>query len=232
MLRRQFLQLISDLRAELERSSDPAVGVSDFPTLKQKINRVYETLYDEYDWPHLTRTFDAIPLQAGQRYYGPSAGMDFDRMAEVVVWQSGQPVPIERGITFGDYASYNSELDHRSDPVVKWDVRFDDSGNKEVIEVWPIPASNSGTIQFRGIRKFTPLVDDADVCHLDDKVVVLYAAAELVPAKSGNKQLLLAAAKERLNRIKGRSKVGTSNIRMGLGGIQPRSTGVTVRVSG
>src|SRR5690606_40887273 len=60
IFRRQFSQLVTDLRAELERASEPAIAVADSATLRQKINRVYETLYAGYDWPHLERVFDAI----------------------------------------------------------------------------------------------------------------------------------------------------------------------------
>ncbi len=230
MLRRQFLQLISDLRAELERSSDPAVGVSDYPTLKQKINRVYETLYADYDWPHLMRTFEAIPLHTGQRYYDMPEDLDYDRIEEVAVWWSSQPLKIDRGIEFADYNYVNSETGATQDPPQKWDVRYDEAGDKEVIEVWPIPASNENTLQFRGIQKFKPLVDDADVCRLDDRMIVLFAAAELAPAKSGNKQIFLQAANKRMQQIRGRSKSGSGPVRIGLGEARAPQRGVTIRV--
>src|SRR5690606_33146019 len=141
IFRRQFSQLVTDLRAELERASEPAIAVADSATLRQKINRVYETLYAGYDWPHLERVFDAIPLQAGQRYYDPPEDMDFDRLTEApVCWNNNLALPLERGISFADYNTYNSENGDQSDPAIKWDVRYDETGNKEVLEIWPIPA--------------------------------------------------------------------------------------------
>lgn len=234
MLRRQFLQLISDLRAELERASEPAVGVSDYPTLKTKLNRVYETLYADFDWPHLTKTFDPIQLQAGERYYDFPEDLDFDRLTEKpVTWVNRLPIPIERGIVFADYAAFNSEAGVQVDPVVKWDVRYDDQNDKEMIEVWPIPASGANTLQFRGIQKFAPLVDDNDICRLDDKMIVLFAAAELAPVKGGNKQLFLQAANKRMLQVRGRAKTDTENFRIGLGEHRPRlSYRALVRVSG
>lgn len=233
MLRRQFLQIVSDLRAELERSSDPAVGVSDYPTLKQKINRVYETLYADYDWTHLVTTFDPITLHTGQRYYDFPEDLDFDRLTEKpVVWWNEQPVELTRGISFADYAYVNSEDDATQDPPEKWDVRFDTTGNKEVIEVWPIPASNDNTLQFRGIQKFSRLVDDSDVCRLDDQMVILFAAAELAPVKSGNRELFLQAANKRMMQLRGNNKAGSGRTYIGGSANRPQSNGVIVRVSG
>lgn len=230
--RRQFLQLVYDLRAELERSSDPAAGVSDLPTLKRKIQRVYETLYAEYDWPHLSQKFDPIELQAGQRYYEFPTDLDFDRIEDVVVWQNSVPLRPKRGIGFEELTQYNSDDDERSDPVMKWDVQF--VTNKEMCEVWPIPASAGQTIQFKGTKKFQQLVDDADLCLLDDHIVILHAAAELAPPKSGNRQAFLAAAQQRMDRIKGRSKTGENSVRIGLGsGSSPSiSSRAVVRISG
>lgn len=231
MRRKQFGQLISDLRAELERSSDPAVGVSDLPTLKQKIARTYETLYDEHDWPHLNQMFPPIALQAGQRYYDFPDDLDFDRLEQVVVWYSGRPFEAIRGIGFEQFAFYNSEEDERSDPAQRWDVRFVQT--KEQVEVWPVPASNNTTLQFKGTRKFAPLINDSDLCLLDDNMVVLFAAAELAPAKSGNKQVFLSAAQQRLARVKGRMDAGDSRLRVGMGRSEPRPMSrAIVRVSG
>src|SRR5690242_18811291 len=229
MLRRQFLQIVTDLRAELERSTDPAVGVSDFPTLKTKLNRVYETLYADYDWPHLMRTFDKTPLHTGERYYDPPEDLDYDRIEEVVVWWSSQPVPITRGISFQDYAFVNSEEGATQDPVEKWDVRYD--SGKPTIEVWPIPASNQNSLQFRGIQKFKPLVDDADVCLLDDKMVVLFAAAEIAPAKGGNKQIFLQAANKRMLQIRGNAKSASPRVRIGGAEMRPAPRGAIIRVA-
>jgi hypothetical protein len=225
--------MITDLRAELERSSTPSVNVADLETLKQKINRVYETLYDQYDWPFLRKIFDRIPMQQDERYYSVPTDLDFDRIEKVVCWQNNLQTPIDGGISIEDYAIYSSEDGDVADPVLKWDVRFDDVNDVEVIEVWPMPASNSNSIQFQGVIKFAPLVNDDDLCRLDDKVIILYAAAELVPEKSGKREILLAAAKDRLHRIKGRSKSASTNIRIGMGeGSSSQPDKAIIRIAG
>jgi hypothetical protein len=228
--RKQFTQLISDVRAELRRNNDPGVRAADLPSIQQAIGRAYESLYDEYDWPHLRQVFARITLSAGERYYDFPDDMDFDRLEKVVVWQSSLPIPITRGIDFEEYAEYDSEADVRGDPVSKWDVRWQTT--KEMIEVWPIPASNTQALQFVGITKFQQLVDDADLCRLDDNIVVLTAAISLETNKETKleKQIALAA---RLVRVKGRSQGASGFVRIGLGAVDHGlRRGAVVRVSG
>lgn len=232
MRRKQFRQLISALRAELRRSSDPAVGVSDLPTLKQTIARCYETAFDSYDWPHLSKIFDKIPLQAGERYYDFPEDTDYDRIDRAVCWFGSTPIEMSRGIDFEEYAERDSTQGERSDPALKWDVRSTDT--VEQCEIWPIPASNNYSVQFKGHIKFAPLVDEEDLCLIDDQLVVLMAAAELLPAgKAGDSQIKLTAAQARAAGLKARSKQSTTTVRVGLGGksrqVLSRSI---VRVSG
>lgn len=216
MRRKQFGQLVTALRAELSRSTDPAVGVADLPTLKQVLSRNYEAAYQSYDWPHLNKIFDKIPLNAGQRFYDFPEDCDYDDLKRIVVWWNAQPVPIERGIGFEEYTTYDSAAGATSDPVLKWDVRFTDT--HEQMEVWPVPASSQQSIQIEGQARFVPLVDDADLCRIDDQIVVLASAVELVPTKERQSaQAKLAAAQQRIGRIKGRSKANSGTIRMGLG---------------
>lgn len=231
MRRKQFAQLISDLRAELSRSTDPAVGVSDLPTLKQILARNYEAAYQGYDWPHLT-IMPIVSLNGGQQFYDFPDDLDYDDLDEVVVWWNNLPVQIERGIGFAEYATYNSAAGAVSDPVCKWDVRY--TSTHEQMEVWPVPASSNGSIQFKGRAKFVPLVNDDDLCRIDDQVVVLMSAVELVPVKERQAaQAKLSAAQARIARVKGRSKSGSERVRIGLGRANPPVHGRSVvRVSG
>lgn len=197
----QFLQLVTKLRAELGRSTSPALGVADVPTLKHAINRAYGTLYKK-DWQHLRTEFAKIPLAAGQRYYDPPALLDSDRVEKTVVWWSGEPYPICKGIGFEHYAAYDSTLDERNSPAMRWDVRW--TGVADQIEIWPIPADNQQSLQFVGKTKFTPLVNDIDTCRLDDDLVVLHAAARLAVSRKSNEAAMFAAdAKELLEELLG-----------------------------
>lgn len=232
MRRKQFGQLITDLRAELLKSTDPAVGVADLPTLRQVLARNYESIYQSYDWPHLNVVFSRIPLSAGQRYYDFPDDCDYDDVKQAVVWWNSQPVHIERGIGFEHYATHDSEGGATSDPVSRWDVRW--TSTREQMEVWPVPASGGQAVQFEGTAKFVPLIEDADLCRIDDHIVVLASAIELVPEKSRQAaQAKLAAAQSRIASVKGRSKSASGSIRLGLGGSNPPLYGKSViRVSG
>lgn len=195
----QLLTLITMLRAELGRSTSPALGVADVPTLKQALNRAYETLYKK-DWQHLRREFAKITLSAGQRYYDLPTLLDSDRVEKAVVWWNGEPYPLCKGIGFEHFAAYDSTIDERNSPAARWDIRF--TGTVEQIEIWPVPADNQQTLQFIGKSKFTRLVNDIDTCRLDDNLVVLHAAARLAVARKSNDASLFAAdAKELLEEL-------------------------------
>lgn len=201
----QFLSLVTRLRNELRRSSDVAVSSSDVAELKQVINRNYETLYADYDWPHLRTVFDKVPLSAGQYHYDFPSTLDPERVEDVVVWFNAQPLPLDRGINFDDYAVHDSAEDERADPAQKWDVRW--TGSATQYEVWPIPDTSEQEIQFIGIKKFERLVNDSDLCRLDDNLIVAFSAAEIAAAQeSKDADRKLAAAQTIYNRLRGRHK--------------------------
>jgi hypothetical protein len=202
----QFGTLISMLRNEVGRSNQAgSSGVADYNQIKQLLNRHYETLYLDYDWPHLRRIFDRIPLSAGDRYYDFPTKLDYERVEKVVVWHNLIPLPVERGITFEDYTAYSSEDDVRADPVLKWDVR--NIGGSVQIETWPVPASNDQELQIKGFVKFVRLVADADLCLLDDNLVVTFAAAEVAASQgSEDADAKLQAAQRLYQKLKGRTK--------------------------
>lgn len=225
----QLLQLVTMLRDETGRANSVAVGVDDVPALKHLLRRTQETLYAKHDWPFLRTVFDRIPLQAGQRYYDPPTGLDFDRIEDVAVWDSGTAYRLTRGIGFEEYTTYDSESDERSESTLRWDVRWRDTA--EMIEVWPVPSSNNLELQFIGIRNLRALVADSDVADLDDAMIVLYAAAELLPKGSELAKLKLELGRDRFNTVKGLANRGGQTYRMGSGPAQSDRGRVTVRVS-
>ncbi|MER9685910.1 hypothetical protein [Mesorhizobium sp. M0139] len=211
-----LLQLISDLRDELRRANSPAAGPDDTGPLRRTINHVYATLYASHNWPHLLTYFDRVTLNAGQRYYDVPTGLDYERIIEVRNWWNGIPEPIERGISFDDYMSYDSTADVRSSPVLKWDVRF--TGDREQIEYWPLPDTSTQAVQFVGMWAYAPLVNDTDTCRLDSDIIVLYAAAELLPDTSPDKKAKLQLGQELLRLAKVRSSSGAGKtFQLGLG---------------
>ena len=200
------------------------MGSDDLAGLKNKLSRTQEVLADEYDWPFLRQIFPAKALQAGERYYDFPTGLQAKRIDDndgpegpgVVCWYSNVPMPIRRGIHFADYAVYNSDAGIRQDPVLAWDIRW--TGTKDQIEVWPIPVSNNMTLQFSGLRTLRPLIADSDVCDLDDQLIVLTAAAELLARQgSANAPNVAGLALARLKRLKARNKSASPSYRLGMG---------------
>jgi hypothetical protein len=230
--RKQFTQLIYDLRAELGKAVDPATGVADLPSLKQTIGRNYETLYEDFDWPHLSVISERIPLLDGERYYDFPDDIGYEGIERVVVWWNGDPLDLERGIDFEHYAAYESDDGEESDPAMRWDVRF--TGTVEQCEIWPVPASSdTQTIQFRGKKKFVALVDDEDLCLIDNHLVVLSCAVELLPRqKSGDAEAKLAALRARYSRVRGRAQGGAATTKLGMGGGTVKPHKAIIRVGG
>ncbi len=220
----QFSSLYTRLRSDVRRSAEPALGVSDLDNLKQVINRVYATLYNGYDWPHLRRVFDRVNLEAGSRYYDLPTGLNIERVERSAVWYNGLPHLMQRGISFEEYAGFNSDIGVTSEPALRWDVRW--MTTKEQIEVWPIPSSNAQQIEFIGIQAITTLVDDADVCLLDDDLIILFAAAEILAADGAKDAgIRLQAAQAHLKTLEMRTKACLKSYRMGLGDSNPEMSG-------
>jgi hypothetical protein len=216
-----FGQLLIMLRTEARMDPNPALSKNMLPLMQQKLKRHYERLYDDFDWPFLKVKVD-VTLQAGERYYDVPDSINLERIQTIETKWSNEWLPVERGITDDDYVVYDSDTDVRADPAMKWDVT--DTGSGEQLEIWPIP-SVSGTLRIHAIRKKQELVADGDRCDLDDQLVVLYAAAELLASrKDSSAQVLLTAAKAREVTLMGRL-TKTRNKTFVLGGKGNRSPG-------
>lgn len=230
-LRTQLLQLVTMLRDETHRSNSVAVGVDDTPMLKQALRRWQNTLYDKHDWPHLRTVFDRFTLNADQRYYDFPDDVNFDRVEQVAVWQNGVATPIGRGIGFDEYSIHDSEGGITCDPVLRWDIRW--TGTKTQCEVWPIPSSSDYEIQFIGIRQLrNNLIKNADRAELDDHLIVLFAASELLPKGSELAKQKLTLAVDRLNTLKANAAKTHVTYRFGSGPVPSNQQGrASVRVA-
>lgn len=201
------------LRAETGRSVKLSVQTDDLPRLDQILRRTQETLYDEYDWPHL-RVLEKVQLANGQRYYDLPANVNVERIASMAAWWNGIPHPLERGILWPEYGSYDSRDDDRSDPPLRWDVRF--TGTTEQLEVWPIPASDQAFLEIKGTRNLPPLVNEDDRLVLDDTLVVLFAAAEILMSEGAPEaEMKLRMAQDRMNRLRAQHAAGRKPVQMG-----------------
>lgn len=215
----QLSQLVSDLRHETGRTAKVSVGTDVIDGLKYRLRSWQEMLLDSYDWDHM-RLFTSLNLSAGQRYYSMPSGLGDMRIDEVACEYNSQPIPIEKGIGFAEYIAYDSDDDERADPVLRWDLARTSSSATQV-EVWPIPASNSMKLWFKGRRDLPAFVADSDLCALDGELIVLAAAADMLAAqKAPDADRVSAKFEERLRLLKARSKPNMPPLVLG-GGPEP-----------
>lgn len=209
----QFGTMVERLRAETRQSTQLSVGTDSLPHVKQILRRVQETLYTDpaNDWSFL-RVVASKAISAGDRYYDFPLTLNPDRVEKVVVMWGSQPVPLIRGIDFPEYALRDSDEDERADPVQNWDLRW--TGSATQFEVWPLPATN-GTVKFRGLRPLNDLVDDTDTCDLDDTLIILFAAAEILAAQeSKDASAKLSQAQSHLRALKSNTQAGAKSVSM------------------
>jgi hypothetical protein len=206
-LRTTLEEVVEMARDEARLSSSSARGVDHRNMIVRLVKRIYEQMLNEYDWMHLqVRREDAGKiLQAGQRYYDFPATLDYGSIKKV--WR-----PVEFGIRPQDYSIVDSDQDERRDPVERWDYRSD-----RQFEVWPIPTVNGEEIRFEGKLKVEPLTEDASRLLLDDQMIALYAAAEILMGNGADKlaSLKIEAARSIMNRQRARN-ASQARVRIGL----------------
>lgn len=226
---KQLTELVAQLRAETGRTQDVSIGTDEVENLKNLLRRTQEVLYDEYEWPFL-RIEQSVILNTGQRYYDFPPLLDYDGIQIAKYKYGNKYVPIERGITFDDFSTYDSNSDQRSSPALKWDVR--NTGSGEQMEIWPIPPE-TGSIHFFGTKKLSNLVQDSDRADLDDRLIVLFAAAEMLARqKSKDAQAKAQQADKRLLKLRAKSQAGSKMIQMGQGSPTPsQNRGTQIIVS-
>lgn len=226
MARGTTLEKVVDMvRDEAGQTSNAAFGQATAEPIRSKIRRTYRRLHADWNWPHLRITRDET-LSAGSRYYSFDADLDPDRLYEAWTREEGMDrwKRVKYGIGPDMYNAHDPTQNERKDPVCYWDYYEGDQ-----YEVWPLPLTNS-TLRFIGHKKAKNIVADGDTLDLDDNLIALYVAAEiLLRSKSGDAQAKLEQAAAHYHRLKGNSQ------RSGVFPIQRqprRFLGVQVRAPG
>jgi len=220
MARGTSLEVLTDmLRAEIGDLTDVSVGTANLPQLKQVLRRTQRLLYNRYDWPFL-KHMPYLDCANGQRYYDAPTGLNMERIINAAVWYGNVPSPISRGIGVEDYQSYDSDGGIKASPVRKWDWKYvaEAPGPGDMIELWPIPDNNNDRIQFTGLRPLNALTSDSDTADLDDDLIVLFAAAEMLAnRKAEDAGAKLTAARDHFNMLTANYKGGYEPIVYGGG---------------
>lgn len=194
-------RLVQLTRAEARHNTSANAGLNAMEKIKTTIARTYEDLLRDHDWPHLIERH-TVDLSAGQYRYSLPTTVEPERIlsddAFAYYPALGRRYPIHATeITWHHLNTMDPDLAAgRMDPVQLWMIIPDD-----MIQVWPCPATTGGQISFRGVRKVPSLVADGDVCQLDDRIVSLFSAAELLGPEEG--QPLLRQAQSLLSALKG-----------------------------
>jgi hypothetical protein len=193
-------RLLSMTRAECRRTQLVSAGVNADDTIRQVIARWQDTLWNDYNWPHL-RVYRDFYTQAGQQLYAFPADVDWSRIEKMDQCWSNLWRPVRFGITDEDYNLVNGALGAQQDPQERWDLR-----ENQMLELWPIPASGGTQTRIWGIKTITYLVNDSDQAALDDTLIVLHAAAEILTAdKAADAATKQQAATRRLLQLRGNS---------------------------
>ena len=197
-----LLNLRSMLRAEVGQSLNTAQGANSQTQYDMMLNRVQKELWEQYEWPHL-RYFSSVALADGQRIYPYPIEMPLDYIVKAHILSSANNwVPIEYGIDLVDYAQYAEGT--KGWPVQKWanvpTVTAGVTNPVGQIEVWPVP-NQAGQLKFRGQAPATQLIAPTDKAVLDDTLITLFAASEILASqKAEHSALKLQKANQFLRR--------------------------------
>jgi hypothetical protein len=214
--------LVQMVREEAGHSTNVALGTNTIEALKTKIRRTQEVLWQEHEWPHM-RVAREVALQAGSRYYDfPSDLSLTHRVDEVAIYYDERWHVVEPGIHVGHYNSVNPDEDERRDPVERWDFY-----ELTQLEVWPLPETNDLRLRLKGTRNLAPLLANGDEADLDDRLITLFTAAELVAKQNQNDaEALIAQGRQILQRLKGNNSI---NRTFYMGDPTHRSTGTRMQ---
>jgi hypothetical protein len=229
-----LVRLLDNLRAEAGLSLNPAHNNQHRDIQVNLLQRTQERLWQDFTWPHL-RVERQMPVVIGQRYYAPPDDLDIERITSVELFRDGGWVALSPAIGGAEYAVWNSDLGQQSWPPRAWRLAEDDQ-----IEIWPISdigqdtATLDGTLKIVGTRQLKPLVTDADRADLDDRLIVLFAAAELCARnKQPDAQLKLDAANRHYARLRAGLVKQTSFSMFGTGRVErPRRMIANYRPAG
>jgi hypothetical protein len=196
MLRNTLGEVVEMTRLEAKLSTNTSRGIDFLDHIKQLIRRNTTTLAEEFDWQHLELKKESSVsrkiLQAGSRTYNFPTAVNPLRITRAWVKWGSTWLELNFGIKHQHFSAYDPDADQRADPITNWGFYSDTE-----FEVWPLPASNgvadgNNEVAFEGQRKIDALTDDNSRVDMDDILVSLMTATEIL---AGNDQEKAAAIK-------------------------------------
>lgn len=214
----QLVQLRKMLNCEAGQEMDETISPATVAINNQLLNNQQSFLVNQHSFL-LGKTVVNLQATVGQQYYVVPAGIDFDRLEQPTFTNVNNfRYRIGYGIGQEEYNLFRSDLGVRASPVMRW--QFVNVNGVLQIELWPIP-SVPQTIIFTGTLPLTQMVNDTDTCVIDDLILVLFTAAELLARHgSGDFQAKAAKAKAALDSLK--STIPIQYEVWNISGVQPR----------
>lgn len=175
-------QPLSSLREQLKAliGDSLEVGSANDKTYNIRLFKTVKWLAGEYDWPFMELRTD-VAATAGTRYYqfplgadGVSPVYNYDRPIKAEYKWNTYWHKLDVGIGATQYNAFDSDRGLTADPPTRW--RQTNDGR---YELWPIPQT-VGTVRLTGQQALTRLDEDDDLCDLDDDMVTLFTAAEII----------------------------------------------------
>jgi hypothetical protein len=195
-----LLELREMLRAEIGASSNVGMGVNTIDQYDHLLRRTQQRLWADHDWDFAYIERDTN-LVASQRYYSFGVDIDPDNISSAHIKYGDIWHNLEYGIGPQQYNFQDSDIaGNKSEPVVRWRHYENDQ-----FEVWPVPSSAGQKVRFKAIKKLSNLNLPTDTAELDDNLIVLFSAAEvLARTKAADAQAKLAQATTHYARMKGK----------------------------
>lgn len=183
--------LVTMLKGEIGAST--TIGTGTDAELKVLLSNKQKFLAALRDWDNL-RLQATVGLLAGVRY-ATKPSINFNRPFKVEAKINDFWSQVAYGIGADELNIYDSEVLETADPIQAWQHY-----GLTQFEVWPVPAT-AQNIRFIGQMNLGALVVDADTCTLDDLMLVLFTAADILAdanspgaqRKAANAQTLAAS---------------------------------------
>lgn len=163
-------------------------------------------LANEYDFPFLKDEWD-VNIGQNARYVafptvdtaGATYSINLERPILLEVKWSNEWQEVVFGIGSQEYNYLDSDaVGQIQDPVQRWDWQ-----SNTQFEIWPKPAS-AQLLRFTGQRQLNPLVTGTDTADLDDQIIMLFVAADILSrSRQADAQACMQQATERLLRQRG-----------------------------
>lgn len=169
---RTLNQLLNSLQAEAGMSLLPASAVSTRDHRVQLLNRVQARFYAAWDWDFAWVKRD-VSVVKGDRYLNLPNDLDFERANQTWLTEAGASDWRQLGYGVTE-AQYRVTWEGTEGCPQRWGPS---EGGQ--FELWPV-ADNSYTVRFRGCKVCPLMVNDSDRAVLDDMLIVLHAASEVM----------------------------------------------------